>query len=550
MYLLSFVLWSTVLSTAFLGFGVSIGVGLAFVALVVVTHVVVAVIAHKRRPTVTPEKEDAPEEETDTEEPEEESDDEQTEEEDEQTPDISEEYYNQVIQAAENLYGDYESVVRLPDLVDMIDSLETTLQSYDSDLLQYVDKVILLFWIDLTRCYVGLGHTIDLNSKEGLGYLYFIARTRGWSGTHPYSDLATLRNTYQSNAESILEEIKQYLDATSAIPEIFLISRLLSSNDPDLQRKFLVDMYRFASITYKADNTVTDREAEWLGGIMRLQEANAPIAAPEPVLQNPAELLDELVGLDAVKKEVETLSNFIRIQQARAANGLKTSAVSYHCVFTGSPGTGKTTVARILAQIYKNLGVVSKGHLVETDRAGLVAEFIGQTAIKTDKVIESALDGVLFIDEAYALAVGGNNDYGKEAISTLIKRMEDYRERLIVILAGYTDNMKDFIASNPGLQSRFSRYIVFPDYTPEELLLIFESNMNKYDYLFSDGTRQTLLQYFTDQVAHKDAGFGNGRLVRNVFEKTLERQANRLAHEVNLTTDKLTRLRIEDLPVN
>ena len=327
-----------------------------------------------------------------------------------------------------------------------------------------------------------------------------------------------------------------------------MISRLLSSNDPDLQRKFLVDMYRFASITSKADNTVTDQEAEWLSNIIKLQEVNTPVVIPKPIMQNPTELLDELIGMDAVKKEVETLSNFIRIQQARAANGLKTSAVSYHCVFTGSPGTGKTTVARILAHIYKNLGVVSKGDLVETDRAGLVAEFIGQTAIKTDKVIESALDGVLFIDEAYALNAGGDNDYGKEAIATLIKRMEDYRDRLIVILAGYTNQMKDFINSNPGLQSRFNRYIDFPDYTPEELLQIFEYNMKKYDYFFSKETREHLLRYFENEVAKKDTNFGNGRLVRNVFEKTLERQANRLAKEINLTTDKLQRILIEDLP--
>jgi AAA+ superfamily predicted ATPase len=399
----------------------------------------------------------------------------------------------------------------------------------------------------MTRCYVGLGHTIDLNSKEGLGYLYFIARTRGWSGNRSYSALPTLRNDYQADAESILSEIRQYIDATSAIPEIFLISRMLSSNDTDLQRKFLVDMYRFASITSKADNTVTEQEAEWLSNIMRLQEVNTPVVPAEPVAPNPVAMLDELIGLDSVKQEVETLSNFIRIQQARAANGLKTSPVSYHCVFTGSPGTGKTTVARILAQIYQNLGVVSKGHLVETDRAGLVAEFIGQTAIKTDKVIESALDGVLFIDEAYALNTGGENDYGKEAVATLLKRMEDYRDRLIVILAGYTDQMKDFITSNPGLQSRFNRYIDFPDYSPEELLQIFELNMNKYDYRFADGAKQYLQRFFENEVARKDANFGNGRMVRNVFEKSIARQANRLAREVYLTIDKLSQIKIEDL---
>lgn len=534
--ILSILMWSSVISFACLGFGVNIWVGVAFMSSVALTHIVVEIVARRIEPS---KAETEPEDEEIDEEPEDE--------EMEEMENITEEYYNQVTKAAEELYADYEKVVRLPDLADLVEDLEVTLRTYDSDLLQYIDKVILLFWTDLTRCYIGLGHTIDLNSKEGLGYLYFIARTRGWSGNRSYSALPTLRNDYQADAESILSEIRQYIDATSAIPEIFLISRMLSSNDTDLQRKFLVDMYRFASITSKADNTVTEQEAEWLSNIMRLQEVNTPVVPTEPVAPNPVAMLDELIGLDSVKQEVETLSNFIRIQQARAANGLKTSPVSYHCVFTGSPGTGKTTVARILAQIYQNLGVVSKGHLVETDRAGLVAEFIGQTAIKTDKVIESALDGVLFIDEAYALNTGGENDYGKEAVATLIKRMEDYRDRLIVILAGYTDQMKDFITSNPGLQSRFNRYIYFPDYSPEELLQIFELNMNKYDYRFADGAKQYLQRFFENAVAHKDANFGNGRLVRNVFEKTLEKQANRLAREVYLTIDKLSQIKIEDL---
>ena len=556
--MMSILMWGMVLSAVFVGFGVSVRVGVIFMGIVAAAHIVLAIILYaKEKDAAEKRADESPEETTDNEETtdeeeiidgEENTDDEDAKQPDEEAEYIPEDYYNQVTKAAEDLYTDYEKVVRLPDLADLVDSLETTLQSYDSDLLQYVDKIILLFWIDITRCYVGLGHSINLNTKEGLGYLYFIARTKGWSGKRSYADLAMLRENYQTDAESILEEIKQYIDASSAIPEIFLISRLLSSSDTDLQRRFVVDMYRFASITSKADNTVTDREAEWLSNIMRLQEANRPVVVSEPPAQNPTELLDELIGLDSVKKEVETLSNFIRIQQARAANGLKTSSVSYHCVFTGSPGTGKTTVARILAQIYKDLGVVSKGHLVETDRAGLVAEFIGQTAIKTDKVIESALDGVLFIDEAYALAAGGDNDYGKEAIATLIKRMEDYRDRLIVILAGYTEHMKGFIASNPGLQSRFNRYIDFPDYSPEELLQIFESNMKKYDYLFGEGAKEHLQRYFENEVARKDTNFGNGRFVRNVFEKTLERQANRLAKEVHLTTDKLLRIKIEDLP--
>ena len=264
--------------------------------------------------------------------------------------------------------------------------------------------------------------------------------------------------------------------------------------------------------------------------------------------KSPANELDSLIGLNSVKKEVQTLTNFIKIQQKRAEQGLKSSSVSYHCVFTGNPGTGKTTVARIVAEIYKNLGVLKKGHLVETDRAGLVAEYVGQTAVKTNKIIDSALDGVLFIDEAYSLVGGGESDYGKEAIATLLKRMEDDRERLVVILAGYTKDMKQFIDSNPGLQSRFNRYIEFPDYTPDELYQIFTLNLKKYDYHITDDAKAALQHFFEEAVAHKDANFGNGRFVRNIFEKVLEHQANRLASESNLTTERLSEITIEDLP--
>jgi stage V sporulation protein K len=259
--------------------------------------------------------------------------------------------------------------------------------------------------------------------------------------------------------------------------------------------------------------------------------------------------LDALVGLTSVKEEIRTLSNFIQIQQKREEQGLKASSVSYHCVFTGNPGTGKTTVARIVAKIYKKLGILSKGHLVETDRAGLVAEYVGQTAVKTNKIIDSALDGVLFIDEAYSL-IGTGQDYGKEAIATLLKRMEDDRDRLVVILAGYSKEMQDFINTNPGLQSRFNRYIEFPDYSAEELLQIFEMNVQKFDYKLEKEAAVAMAEYFQNAVNNKDANFGNARFVRNIFEKTLEKQANRLSTDPDLDKDELTLITKEDLPIS
>lgn len=258
--------------------------------------------------------------------------------------------------------------------------------------------------------------------------------------------------------------------------------------------------------------------------------------------------LDSLIGLDSVKDEVKKLANFIVIKQKRQTQGLKTTPISYHCVFTGNPGTGKTTVARIVADIYKKLGILSKGHLVETDRAGLVAEYVGQTAVKTNKIIDKALDGVLFIDEAYSLASGGDNDFGREAISTLLKRMEDDRDRIVIILAGYTEDMKRFIDTNPGLQSRFNRYIDFPDYSEEELFKIFEKNCKQYDYKITPEAKTKLKEYISSTVKQKDKNFGNARFVRNLFEKTIERQANRLSNEKDLTDKELTEIRLTDIP--
>jgi AAA+ superfamily predicted ATPase len=238
--------------------------------------------------------------------------------------------------------------------------------------------------------------------------------------------------------------------------------------------------------------------------------------------------LNNLIGLKSVKSEIITLHNFINIQKKRGLHGLRTSPISHHCVFTGSPGTGKTTVARIIASIYKEIGLLNKGHLVETDRSGLVAEYLGQTAAKVNRVFDSALDGILFIDEAYSLVGENQDDFGKEAVSTLIKRMEDDRNRIIVILAGYKDEMEKFINSNPGLQSRFNRYIHFDDYNPGELIEIFKKYCNDEEYQLSIDAENSLHQFFIKEYNNKNKNFGNGRFVRNIFEKVINIQANRI----------------------
>ena len=251
-----------------------------------------------------------------------------------------------------------------------------------------------------------------------------------------------------------------------------------------------------------------------------------------PLLEILEELLaelDSLVGLEAVKKDIHTLMNFIKVCKLRESRGLKTAEVSYHLVFSGNPGTGKTTVARLLAKLYKQIGILKTGQLVEVDRSGLVAGYLGQTAIQTAKVIQEAIGGVLFIDEAYALVESEEDSYGKECIATILKAMEDHRDELVVIVAGYDDLMYKFIEANPGLRSRFNKYLHFPDYTGKEMEQIFQMQCKKNGYLLAEDAQTLLRGEFDRMYAERDDNFGNGRTVRNVFEKIINCQANRLA---------------------
>jgi len=258
--------------------------------------------------------------------------------------------------------------------------------------------------------------------------------------------------------------------------------------------------------------------------------------------------LNQLTGLENVKNAVNDLVNLLKVQNMRQRQGLPNSPITLHSVFVGSPGTGKTTVARLMGQIYKELGILSKGHLVETDRSGMVAGYIGQTAIQTDKLIESALDGVLFIDEAYTLTPeNADRDFGKEAVDTLLKRMEDYRDRLIVIVAGYPDEMARFINSNPGLKSRFTRYFLFEDYNGDELLQIFKLLCEQYHFILEVEAQEKILAHFNCLYLNRDKNFGNGRTVRNIFEKVIQKQANRIVNIALLNKEAMTTIIADDV---
>lgn len=256
--------------------------------------------------------------------------------------------------------------------------------------------------------------------------------------------------------------------------------------------------------------------------------------------------LDALVGLAPVKREIRRVADLLAVERLRRERDLPIVAQSRHLVFTGNPGTGKTTVARLVAQLYRALGAVTRGHLVETDRSALVAGYIGQTATRVAEVVDAATDGVLLIDEAYALARGGERDFGREAIDTLVKLMEDRRERLVVIVAGYPDEMDEFIGSNPGLRSRFPRVIHFPDYSSQELLSIFEALAQRHHYELTADARDRVREHF--EAAPRGPGFGNGRLARNLFEEACAQQASRVVRITAVTRDDLVRLTGDDIP--
>ena len=295
----------------------------------------------------------------------------------------------------------------------------------------------------------------------------------------------------------------------------------------------------------------TAKQTDGDNGMPVQTATGGPAPAPEPEKpkepeKDPMEELESLVGLTTIKEDVKELMAFVKIQKLRKDAGLKSVPVSLHLVFTGNPGTGKTTVARIIGRLYKQIGVLSQGQLVEVDRSGLVAGYVGQTALKTQEQIKKAMGGVLFIDEAYALAQK-DDAFGQEAIDTVLKAMEDHRDDLVVIVAGYTKPMEKFINSNPGLKSRFNKYFEFPDYTIDELEAIFNLNCKKYDYIVEEDAQKQIRARIVSRKMQRQDNFANAREVRNMFEDIITNQARRVAAMENPTHDDMMLITVMDL---
>jgi AAA+ superfamily predicted ATPase len=408
----------------------------------------------------------------------------------------------------------------------------------------------------------------EWNAEEVVLFAYVLALVRQQEDSLEHLDMwnysSDIRDVYWKQVLEIFDAIAEKEDYEFITP--VLLKRIDRNYDTNFYDIVVNALYRFAQVTIYADDVTDSKEIIALAVVKKmlteeeqdlpalnssdnLNENNDSNLGGLDTIESVYDELEKQIGMSHIKEEVKTLCNLLKLQKVRRERGLAVAQVSLHSVFYGPPGTGKTTIARLIGKIYKHLGLLAKGHLVETDRAGLVGSYIGHTAQKVEEKISEAMDGVLFIDEAYTLKPeNASNDFGQEAIDILLKRMEDHRGRLVVIVAGYPDEMERFLSSNPGLKSRFNRYFNFDHYTVEELTEIYQKFCLENNFKLTYESKKYLSNLVYMMCKSRDKNFGNGRAMRNIFEKTLEMQANRLASISNITDNMLETILPEDLP--
>jgi len=447
-----------------------------------------------------------------------------------------------------------QETVSLLALCDIVNADEKALKALNSLINYSTTKEIQykaehFFLSDLIAVYNQQAAREDEKSRFVFAYYYDVLHNHHFADANAMLTLNKLVSNpdFKSNLDNIRKQNILYsIDNKSN--QSFLITAL-SQTKTDKLKQTLNAINSFAKLAF---NLSFDKEV--LDHIVASSKGTEKNSAVNNVPENDSlekvlEELNQLVGLEKVKNDVKELINLLEIQKRRDTEGLKNIEITLHTVFLGPPGTGKTSVARLLSRIYKHLGFLSKGQLYETDREGMIAGFVGQTATKVDKVIQESLGGVLFIDEAYALTQNVmGNDYGSEAVNTLLKRMEDHREDLSVVVAGYTEPMKMFVESNPGLRSRFNRFFYFDHFTPEQLYQIFESFCKNADFIINEDAKEKLADTFELLVDKKDESFGNARVVRNLFEKCVQNQANRIIKLATISKKTLKTFTEEDIP--